>query len=298
MQVRKLLNRHKSDLALVIGNGVNRFGAADQTNSWDGLLLDLAKKHHVHGDGAIPDGIALTEFYDLLELKKPSPTTPATSYQEEFCLGMSEWRPYPHHVAIVQWARTNAVPVLTTNFDDVFARAGTCKLLPVRAPTFTDFYPWERYYGDGLLGGPDRGFGIWHVNGMSKYRRSVRLGLTHYMGSVERARGWLHKGQERRLFSGKNVHGWDGANTWLHIIFNKPLLIFGLALEENEVLLRWLLIERARYFRKFPERRRAGWYAYASENQRPGKLYFLEGIGITPVRVDSYRDLYGEATWK
>lgn len=45
---------------------------------------------------------------------------------------------------------------------------------------------------------------------------------------------------------------WDGAASWLHIVFNSPLLIFGLGLEENEVFFRWLLIERARYFKKFP----------------------------------------------
>ena len=80
------------------------------------------------------------------------------------------------------------------------------------------------------------------------------------MGSVGRARAWLHRGGDRRLFSGKSPDNWLGKNTWVHIIFNSPLLIFGLALEENEVFLRWLLIERARYFKKFPDRRKKAWY--------------------------------------
>ena len=293
----QILNKHRHDLALVVGNGINRYGNADQTKSWDALLLALARAHRLSDAQGIPDGIALTEFYDLLELRKPLPTSPATSFQREFCNGMSEWRAYPQHVAIVEWARAYGVPILTTNFDDVLSRAGGCRLMPGRLATFTDYYPWEKYYGTSVLESPDRGFGIWHVNGMREYRRSVRLGLTHYMGSVERVRGWIHKGNERRLFGGKNMHNWAGANTWLHVIFNKALLIFGLALEENEVFLRWLLIERARYFRKFPERQRRAWYVYASEDQREGKLYFLNGIGISPLKVGDYGDLYGEGTW-
>ncbi len=302
MSLRTLLEEHKNNVALVVGNGINRYGNADQTNSWNDLLLSLADKHGIAAGKNVPDGIALTEFYDLLELKRPAqggPTAREISFQKDFCAGMAEWQVYPHHISIVRWAHQNGVPIMTTNFDNILARAGSCRLLPKKTDRFTHFYPWERYYGDGdtPIASPDRGFGIWHINGMQKYHRSVRLGLTHYMGSVQRVRGWLHKGEgDRRLFEGKDEDNWSGAGTWLHIIFNKPLLIFGLALEENEVFLRWLLIERARYFRKF-SRQQEAWYVYASDKEREGKLYFLEGIGIKPIKVETYDDIYGGATW-
>jgi len=145
-------------------------------------------------------------------------------------------------------------------------------------------------------GDPNAGFGIWHINGMEFYHRSIRLGLSHYMGSVHRARTWLHRGNERRLFSGKHADDWPGAKTWLQIIFSKPLIIFGLTLAENEVFLRWLLIERAKYFQKFPQRRKSAWYLYTGE-EHPGKSFFLQGVGITPVRASDYEELYGESTW-
>jgi hypothetical protein len=134
-------------------------------------------------------------------------------------------------------------------------------------------------------------------NGMEHYSRSIRLGLSHYMGSVQRARNLIHRGNERRLFSSKNIQNWRGSGTWLHIVFSKPILIFGLGLEENEVLLRWILIERARFHRKFPDRRKEAWYLHTNEMDGSGKLFFLNGVGVKPVRVESYDELDGEKTW-
>src|SRR5690606_29950371 len=131
------------------------------------------------------------------------------------------------------------------------------------------------------------------------YHRSIRLGLTHYMGSVQRARTMIHQGNERRLYSGKNRAQWPGALTWLHLVFNRPLCVFGLALQENEVFLRWLLIERAKYFRQFPERRKQAYYVTTDEGAVPtvdkGKLRFLEGVGFHLVHVRDYAALYGQA---
>ncbi len=296
MTFQELVRTKRHNVALVIGNGINRYGNASDTNSWNELLIGLAQKYSMAVAPCIPSGITLTEFYDLLELKSGH-ATKTGSLQQDFCSPMQSWVPYKHHKRIVSWAKENCSPILTTNFDDVLARSVGCRLLPEPTSRFTDFYPWERYFGLDSIERPDLNFGIWHINGMVRYKRSIRLGLTHYMGSVERARGWIHKSNERRLFAGKNVDSWPGVETWLHIVFNKPLLIFGLALDENEVFLRWLLIERARYFSKFPERCKEAWYAYVGA-ESPGKLYFLEGIGVTPVQARNFDELYGASTWQ
>lgn len=295
MNFRSLLRRHRSDLALVIGNGINRYGSARSTNSWNDLLEKLGKKFHIAKSENIPEGIALTEFYDLLELKF-EPGISGKSLQKEFCDLMQGWVPYDHHKRIVSWAEQFGCPLLTTNFENVLGEAGDCKLLHIPRKRFTDYYPWETYYGKEQLSDPSAGFGIWHINGMEYYQRSIRLGLSHYMGSVQRARSWIHRGEDR-LFSGNNVREWQGARTWLHVVFHKPLLIFGLGLKESEVFLRWLLIERARYFRKFPARRKAAWYAHTEESDGSGKLFFLEGVGVTPIQARDYDELYREATW-
>jgi hypothetical protein len=85
----------------------------------------------------------------------------------------------------------------------------------------------------------------------------------------------------------------------MHVVFNMPLLIVGLGLEENEVFLRWLLIERAKYFRQFPSRRHDAWYVYSDEDPpADGKRFFLRGIGIEPVRARNFDEIYLNPGWE
>ena len=293
--MKSILHNNRSNIALVIGNGINRYGPAKNTNSWHDLLVKLAKEHLPAKHRSVPSGVALTEFYDVLELKSTKLKS-GKSLQQEFSELISSWKPYEHHMRVVGWARDANAPILTTNFERVLADAGGCLLNRTREGGFTDYYPWETYYGNGKINDPSREFAIWHVNGMENYHRSIRLGLTHYMGSVERARGWIHRGNESPLFSGKNVREWQGASSWLHVIFNTPLLFIGLGLEENEVFLRWLLIERARYFKKFPDRKKSAWYVH-TEGLSAGKKFFLEGVGIQLVQAIDYDEIYGVDTW-
>ncbi len=310
--------------ALLIGNGINRYHSLGDQNSWDGLLTQLAQRHLHDFTGQLPQGISLTEFYDILDLRlnaqrrtaKPKRSAAqATSktkvssanrkvegnLQQQFCDLMSAWQPLPQHRYIMEWAKRREAPVLTTNFENCLGQAIGAKFFVASGNTgeqqgFTDFYPWEAYFSDRLLDHPCGGFGIWHINGMQRYHRSIRLGLSHYMGSVERARSRLHKGP-RRLSAGTDPQQWAGASTWLDIIFHKPLLIFGLGLAENEVFLRWLLIERARYFTDFPKRFQPAWYVHPRGEKDLGKLYFLQAVGVQAYEVADYDALYGPDAW-
>lgn len=297
MKLRTLLRQNRDDLALLVGNGINRYGPAGATNSWSDLIRTLARRRLGPRQAQIPSGMSLTEFYDLLDLAKPR-RTPVASLQQEFCDLMARWQSHDQHRRVALWALTAQAPILTTNFETTLADAVDCSPHRVEGMPFTDFYPWDCYYGLSTLPDPCSGFGIWHVNGMQRYHRSIRLGLTHYMGSVEKARGWIHKGGANRLSAGNDSRTWGGATTWLHILFHKPLLIFGLALEESEVFLRWLLIERARYFRRFPERGKRAWYVHTRKEEGSGKLYFLRAIGIEPVAVPDFDEIYGASTWE
>ena len=294
--MRNLLRRHRREIALVIGNGINRYGLAERTNSWSHLLVAVAQRHLPSGLRRVPDGVGLTEFYDVVELAQAGPAR-GGQLQREFCEFMATWRPHDHHRRIVGWAQQADAPVLTTNFDRVLADAGGLSLRRTTNDGFTDHYPWESYYGLKDITNPSAQFGVWHVNGMEHYPRSVRLGLSHYMGSVERARRLMHRGGERRLFSAKGARDWHGAGSWLHVVFNSPLLIFGLALDQDEVFLRWLLIERAKYFKKFPGRRKSAWYVHVGTLSQ-GKEIFLKAVGIVPHAVATYDDIYGPQTWQ
>ena len=136
------------------------------------------------------------------------------------------------------------------------------------------------------------------MNGVARYHRSIRLGLTHYMAAAQRARTRIHGSGEGRLFSEKNQYHWPGHRTWMHVIFNKPLMFIGMGLEENEVFLRWLLIERAKYFRRFPHRKQLAWYVYADEDPpSKGKSFFLNGIGIELMAGGNFERIYSGAAW-
>lgn len=289
--LRKVIKSGSQDLAFVIGNGINRFKELAQGSSWNEILFDLWIKVYGNSLPEIPSGISLTEFYDLLELEIAAKNQ-KTNLQNEFCKPLSKWKYGSHHKTIVETAKSRNIPILTTNFDSLLFKAGGLDFYRFKEEPFTDYYPWGCYYGNRKLGSPSSGFGVWHINGMEKYHRSIRLGLTHYMGSVERARRMIHKGREESLFSGKNVRNWRGKNTWLHLVFNRSLFIFGLGLEESEVFLRWLLIERARYFRKFPSRKKSGWYVCIDKPRNAGKELFLRKLGFDYVILDGYEDIY------
>jgi hypothetical protein len=294
--MKSFLSEYKSNIALVIGNGINRYGSSKLEDSWHDLLLKLAAPYFTEGLPSIPNGVSLTEFYDVLDLKSQRLVSEKT-LQNKFCDFMETWQPEPHHRRIVKWAKDSDVPILTTNFENILSKTEDFSLKRTKTSGFTDYYPWENYYSYKEISDPSKEFGIWHINGTQHYHRSIRLGLTHYMGSVERARSWIHKGNESSLFSGKDVVDWRGFSTWLHVVFNTPLLIFGLGLEENEVFFRWLLIERARYFKKFPARVKDAWYVHVGDFKSEGKRFFLEGIGIKLIQVGSYDEIYGVDTW-
>lgn len=293
MKFRNLVRRNKNNIAFIVGNGINRFDCSSTGNSWEDLLIDLWNTYNSSSKSAVPQGISETEFFDLLQLKI-SASKHSINLSRKFCDLMSDWKPAAHHRQFVDWAANNKSPVLTTNFENTLGEAGDCRFLRVANSPFTDFYPWGACYAKNEVKNPAQEFAIWHINGMQKYQRSVRLGLTHYMGAVERARKWFYQGKDDSLFFGRKNNKWKGADTWLQIIFNKPLAIFGLGLGQTEVFLRWLLIERAKFFTRYPDRFQKAWYVHVKDDSPPGKLLFLKSLGIEPVALEQYEEIYSD----
>lgn len=214
---------------------------------------------------------------------------------------MKTWEGNNVTSTLVEAIRNLNVPLLTTNFDDVLSKSINVDFNVMQDSNGntkrTDWYPWNCYYGDKQTT-PESGFGIWHINGMIKYHRSIMLGLCDYTRSLARARGIIQGKSifECENFNGKNQNYWAGYNTWLHYIFNRSLFIFGLCLEENEVFLRWLLIQRAKYFSAYGKPYK-GWYVIGPcENISNGKKLFLESVGFAIIRIDNYKTIY-EDVW-
>lgn len=304
IDIRSIILENQSNIAFIIGNGIH-CQYKDCDISWEQLLKDLWNDY-VGKKRNIPEGTSFTEFYDILELNRfwgnngVIPRNSAQLIKQRNSVKQSVIDKFPHkdsdklrlRVCIERIQSLNA-PILTTNFDTYISDsvgATPHKLKPTgNQYKFTDFYPWNMYYSDKEIDNPLDDFAVWHINGTCKYPRSIRLGLSDYMGSVERARKMIQGNSLEECFAGKNQSYWAGYNTWLHIIFNKSLFIFGLGLEENEVFLRWLLIQRTKYCKMYHKNHK-GWYIGMGINK--GKRFFLEQLGFKVIEISDYNTLY------
>ncbi|MFC1837211.1 hypothetical protein ACFLYW_00830 [Thermodesulfobacteriota bacterium] len=297
-KIKSIIRDNSDDIAFIIGNGIN-YHFNKQNSSWEDLLLFLWSKHTFETKSFIPPGISFTEFYDALEIQNYSKNNFSGELQKDVKDRMANWIANKEQNIILNEIKSLNSPVLTTNFDDQIPRSLNLDFHKMTDTKFTDYYPWSCYYSSHPQQFPEDGFGVWFLNGMIKYHRSIKLGLSQYMGNVERARKLIHEKPENISFEGKNRNFWSGHKTWLHILFNKSLFIFGLGLDENEIFLRWLLIERAKYFRKFTDRKHKGWYLMKTDEQAKnniGKKFFLESVGIEVLEVKDYNTIY-EDIW-
>lgn len=298
-EIKQIFSQYPNDIAFLIGNGINLHYKNDHL-SWKDLLLDLWDNHSFDTQLSIPDGISFTEFYDALEIQNASTKNFSSILQKEVQNKMIEWKPDNSQNLILERIKSLNAPILTTNFDELIPKSMGLEFRKIQNKGFSDYYPWSCYYSDRNLSDPTQGFGIWYPNGMLKYHRSIKLGLSQYMGNVERARKLIHKQPENIGFEGKNQQSWDGCTTWLHILFNKSIFIFGFGLEQTEVFMRWLLIERAKYFRNFPDKKHKGWFVLKngeSSNTSEGKKFFLKSVGFEIIELDEYKVIY-EEIWK
>lgn len=290
-RIRTVLKQEGSALAFVFGNGINRYADNVNGSSWKDMLLEIYHQFTGKRLDTISEGISYTEFYNILSLENGNVDTlrnAVVDYTRE------HYTPKDYHRWLqVKLAYYN-VPVLTTNFDtnldDGYSRRKLIKLEGKRHG-FTDLYPWNVYYGPNILHTPLDGFAIWHINGVIDYRRSIKLGLSDYINQTARARNFIHSNDKIMEFDRKNRPHWNGSNTWLHIIFNSSLCFIGLELDTNETFLRWMLLERARYFKNFSKRRHRGWYVTTKEVPA-GKRFFLESTDIEIVTLKNYDEVY------
>lgn len=293
----------KNRPAILLGNGIHRYQNYGQT-AWESILSDL-HTHFTKKKTKIPDGLSLTEFYDLIRFS--SPDRKDLDLQTAFKGQIDQWEPRAHHRHIVNVLQENNIPVLTTNFDHILAKCIQLehpRLLRPRTRKPTYYYPWEYYFSKNTLqtGETLERFAIWHLHGMIRMPHSMRLGLNHYMKLVHQTGKfescWKRKTKDAEDRS-ETGHKYDWRDTWLYIFFNKPLVMFGLGLTQNEIYLRWLLIERAKYRMKQGLKAQDLYFTVAEEKpeiQQEGRRFLLESLGFESSVVETYQHLY-EDMW-
>ena len=92
-QFRTILGSCRSNVALVIGNGINRHGSGGAQNGWDTMVIKLAKKYLGETQLTdVPNGISLTELYDLIQISDRDKNVSKLSLHSEFCEPMCQWK--------------------------------------------------------------------------------------------------------------------------------------------------------------------------------------------------------------
>ncbi|OWU67698.1 hypothetical protein ATO2_14255 [Roseovarius sp. 22II1-1F6A] len=241
------------------------------------------------------DEMSNTEFFDILDLAKP--LEDRSSLQRKFCDLMKSWEPSEHHSAIVSWAQRHQSPIITVNFDENLSKAANAKY--VVGEGFTQWYPWSSYFSDTRVDDPRTSFAIWHAHGMMRYAQSIRLGLTHYMGAVQRARPWVYRGENalRSAATKGSDSRWKGRNTWIDVLFFSPMMIFGFGFNKDENFLRWLFLERARLHKLNPRWKTKTWFIDTPRNGSLQRKPFFAGLGMEYVTVADYDEIYENAAW-
>ncbi|UOB19161.1 SIR2 family protein [Abyssalbus ytuae] len=282
MKKLKEIREKYEKAAFLIGNGPNL--NAGIMHSWKDLLK-LASEKPVTFD---TEGLTNTEVYDLTVLNSKNQDRVKSRIIK--LLSLKTHDNINIHKGLMEFALNTDSPVLTTNFDEALEKSVQTKIFHVNSKGFTHYYPWKSYYGLKKHIEPTAGFGIWKIHGDVRYKESIRLGLTDYMGSVERARKLIHKGRYR-LYQNKQIPNWYGQETWLHIWFTLPIIIFGFGFYTDEVFLRWLLIERKRYFNLFKKSMNVTYLV--KDLPKPGVTNLLQNLDVDIIKVDDYSEIYG-----
>ena len=281
--IKQVLKKYP-DAAMLIGNGPNL--SAGIMPSWSDLLLAAGDKRIEYPY----DELTNTEIYDLVELyAKPTTDVKKRVIKQ---LNITPTDDLSVHKRLMNLAQAHNSPVLTTNFDAGFETAIGAKMHHIVPKGFTRYYPWKSYYSIAELVQPCGGFGIWKVHGDVRYKDSIRLGLTDYIGSSERARDLISKGAGR-LGNTHRTNPWNGHDTWLDIWFNKPIIIFGLGYGKDEVFLRWLLIERRRFFNKMGRDMDVTYIDVKGPTPNAPVYNLMQNLGVTLKLVKGFDDIYG-----
>ena len=316
------IKRELSRIALLVGNGVNRYDNRDRDCSWENLLRHIQMNlKGVKDCNRIESGKGLgaTEFFDLLWLDwkygdgevgtavqaRDKASKTLYTLQKIAADELKGWPIRKAHRAIVTFAQNNKLPLLTTNFDLCLEGALNREFTKVThltqrlrradglpATLFTQYHPWACYVtsDNEPLAKADERFAIWHIHGLALYPKSLKLGLNHYLAAAERARSILSAIQSSKDYS--------LPPNWLEIVLKRKLLIVGLSLEEREVFLRWLLIRRAAMLKKLKREwgnDGYGWYVHCLQDGGDlpsGQRAFLEACGIKVVTLAWYSNIY------
>jgi hypothetical protein len=106
-EIKKIIETNRDDIAFLVGNGINRYPYNPNALSWKDLLTKLWERTTLQTLTNLPNGISLTEFYDILELENSQDI----NSQREVTELMSVWEPLNHHRIITKSIKALNAPI-------------------------------------------------------------------------------------------------------------------------------------------------------------------------------------------
>lgn len=265
---------------VILGDGLNREAQLSNENDsndykgftcWQSLLLkladDLLGKGNEESDflkycfNNNTSAITYPELYDHILLAIESAQKASEKEIVNKCLQKKIMDEYPNnkktfnnttYQTFLNWCKHNNVPVLTTNYDlsiidEELGRSENDMIYPKRlkghAKKESRYYPLDRYFSpdelslkDGLI---DK-FCVLPINGVVSIWESLRLNARDYMYYAARINNLIpHEYSDKAK-----------PTNWVALFFYGNLIFAGKSLDTNESILRWLLIERKRFYVK------------------------------------------------
>lgn len=241
----------------------------------------------------LSDSINIDLVYSIASLGENKLTALTRSkYIASICAYMKKWEFQPIHKSVALFANKHNIPILTTNYDILLDNAIDAREINFEHEASSALFPVSLCYTHRETPNPDD-FAIWHINGVINHPKSILIGLSHYMRGIECIRKLLLLPNylNTEMVQSPDVKALK--NTWIKLVISRHLIILGLSLDKDEIILRWLLIERAKLFAMFPDITKKGFYLISeTENLEKGKVLFFKSVGIDVVRVHDYDSMY------
>ncbi len=280
----------KGQYVLLIGNGINR---NFKGGNWNDLLIKIIQQHLGNSsylENAVgQEGITNTEIQNILPLEYNRKKGQKIQEKELLTSVINNIEAIVYDsVPMLDRCKNDKCQILTTNYDlnieNYLWPEQNHELHRTTNSQYvtSNYYPWDKSFGS-----LDNGTQVWHIHGNKNLWQSIILSLTRYIGAINKAKDLIHNGS---VYEDE----WIGSTTWLKYFFTKPLIITGLALDPQELFLRWLLLQRASINQSHMASPPAFYLARKESPLSAGKENFLKFVGVTPYDFD---DVYNDLIW-
>ncbi|MBR4902570.1 MAG: SIR2 family protein [Victivallales bacterium] len=284
------------EYVLLIGNGINR---KYNGGNWNNLLIKVIREHlgeKSYLENAVgQDGITNTEIQNIIPLEYNRKKGQRIQEKELLTSVIANIEKIKYdQVLMLDRCINDKCQILTTNYDlnienylwpeqnHEMQRSQNSQYIT------SNYYPWDKSFGSHNDSSHNDGTRVWHIHGNINNWQSIILSLTRYIGAIHKANILLRN-------SSPYDDNWIGATTWLNYFFTKPLIIAGLALDPQELFLRWLLLRRASINQSQSHPKSAFYLARNEHDISTGKENFLKFVGVNICKID---DVYNDSVWE